>query len=647
MQSNFSDPQTPGGLASPAGDSAVSEALLVFPPLVFSNWGHYYPSTAVLAAYLLERGLPVVQRDLNAEVLELALAPERLLAAGQGCLSDSPLSFSASAARLLLRWRTSLFDAEGRQKAAPSVIARELLDTFMEGYKLDVPLKALVDEAFWRTPLALAYEDLFEATGVAQALSPRLRVVGISIAMGPQLGPALIFARWLARKREGLCVVLGGPVCSLMSRETLGRLLKSCPFVSAVVRGDGEVPLEQICRQAAAGRWAPEEIPSLSWAKGGTVEHTQSASGRSLESLPFAEYAPEIVARLSDPALAVTQARGCYWGECAYCDYVELYEGSPKYRSRGAERLVDEIVWQSERHGARRFNLITEALPPAFARRFCERLLARGVDVRWASFGMVDRGFTEEVMRLMVAAGCERLTIGLETVNDRVLRLVRKKSSREDCLWFLRAARTAGLPLCLALIADLPTTTYEDALESLATVLEHCDESVDLRFQSFEATCSSDVGRNLEAFSLEVGEADGSGQSEYAENHLPVIDRAMTPGQRREVNRRYAAAVQAVKGRAFAEEGGLAREGAPLTRARLVREYLDIVDAGDSLHVFHCGTRVRRRLGESWKQVILPLMSGAEVTAESLGQLVGEEQGRRAFATLLEWKMLAPASEAT
>ena len=50
-----------------AEQTEKTDLWLAFPPLVETNFGSFYPSTAVLAAYLERQGLRTVQDDLNEE----------------------------------------------------------------------------------------------------------------------------------------------------------------------------------------------------------------------------------------------------------------------------------------------------------------------------------------------------------------------------------------------------------------------------------------------------------------------------------------------------------------------------------------------------------------------------------------------------
>jgi len=178
-----------------------------------------------------------------------------------------------------------------------------------------------------------------------------VQLLGISVPMGPQLLPALAFAELCRERAPELRVVLGGPTLSLMAEQDIGRLLRSNPAVDAVARYDGERPVEALARQAIDGDWHPHTVPGVSARRSGRTVHCPPAAGVALNDLPAPRYEPEILDKLVDPAIGIVQARGCYWGKCDYCDFVEMYEGSPRYRTRSAENFVDEMEYQVRRHG--------------------------------------------------------------------------------------------------------------------------------------------------------------------------------------------------------------------------------------------------------------------------------------------------------
>jgi hypothetical protein len=527
---------------SPHQINTPAEVALVFPPLVSTNFGTYYPSTAVLAAYLSTRGIRAIQEDLN-ELFALYLlepaALERMAQADFGLAQPLPLnSMPAIAARVLSRHRDLLFDARGRHLFGECDSSLSyLLDALASPFWIDKPVSVLSQSSLDEWPVTKIYRDFYARSGFLASLPMSVETIGISVTMGPQLVPSLILAKAIKAARPDAAVVLGGPTLSLMPLPDLERLLASFETVDAIVRFDGEYPLAALLEQKREGRWEPAAIPGVSGRVKTAVKHCPPQAGPRLESLPFAEYDARLLSRLANPEIGIIQARGCYWGRCTYCDYVELYDGSPAFRTRTPQRFVEEMEYQIEKHGVRRFSIITESIPPSFARRLSDLILARGLDARWNSFAMVEKHFTAELLGRMRRAGCECLVIGLETMTDRVLKLVEKAGTQEENANFLRNARDAGMRLKVNLIPDLPSTTYPEALDSLAVLdgLRDCLHWVAIF--PFEATRSSAIGREPARFGLKVsGENRRFGQAEYATNHLEVIDPAMTPEEREAIH---------------------------------------------------------------------------------------------------------------
>jgi hypothetical protein len=364
-----------------------------------------------------------------------------------------------------------------------------------------------------------------------------------------------------------------------------------------------------------------------------------------------------ILSRLADPEIDIIQARGCYWGECTYCDFVELYDGSPAYRTRTPKRFVDEMEYLFERHGVRRFGVITEAIPPAFSMHLSEEILRRGLDVAWSSFAMVERRFTPELFELMMRGGCDYLVVGVETMNDRVLKLVKKAASEEENISFLLNARKAGIGIHINLIPDLPSTTYDEAMRALDIFRSLSDCVQWVTVFPFEATRSSAVGRDPNYFGLEViSVGSSSGQAQNALNHLEVIDPAMSRKQREEVHAAYFSFADEMNARQLERHYAESRStGGPLAGfSRLVDpdsadeallcfadDYVDIHECADSVQCYHWATRQFFHMPKGWGSVIAMVREMGEFRKwEFCRRFDPMTVGEDLFARMVEYKLL-------
>jgi Radical SAM superfamily len=522
----------------------MAGVVLVFPPLVESGFGNLYPSTAVLAAFLQVHGFSSAQIDLNNAFVHHMISDDELMAAASGTYRRSePLSVAAA------RWviREYAVGALSPEDFSPGPVeashplrnVRRLLAT---PYSVD-PDRHVLDGVSDDDRLVTSYDRFFaDYVGPIVGSADGDALVGISVPMGPQLLPALRLAA-VARSAatDRTCrIVLGGPALSLLGDADLTRLLVSHPAVDAIVRMDGEIPLLALAEQVSAGAWEPHRIPGTSSHVGGVSAHVAPAKGPKLNDLPTPHYSDALVAGAPTARLGVTQARGCYWGKCDYCDFVEVFKGSPPYRGRHPELVVDDLRKLVERTGIRRYRLITESIPPAFTRHFAELLCESDLEIGWSSFIMVDRRFDADLLQLMAASGCDYLVVGLESMVTRVLKHVHKSADREENVRFVRDARAAGIDLAVNLIPDLPSTTRDEAMQGLRDLEALADCFNDVHVLRFETTRSSRVGRDPERFGLVPLERPvRRGQAQLTINALPVNDPAMTPDEWTEVVQAY------------------------------------------------------------------------------------------------------------
>ncbi|MBP5971640.1 radical SAM protein [Brasilonema sp. CT11] len=591
----------------------------------------------------------MVQADLNEKFARYLLQVEMLNKFAEGNFLDSiqlpTEAIPCLSARLIHRHRQLLFDEHGRDKFRANALGpAHLLMNVAQMYHIVFDAVTIQQPGFYDTSAACFYLDFYQWSGYLESLPPKVHTVGISVPMGPQLVPALVLARHIKSQRPDLTVIFGGPTLSLMNLKDLDRLLTTVKDIDAVVRFDGELPLLRLVEQRQHQKWEPTKVPAVSSFFNGEVHHVPPEPGPDIKLLPYGDYDEEIMGALADPEIGVIQARGCYWGKCAYCDYVELYKGSSPYRTQLVDRLVEEMEYQIRIHGRNQFAIISESIPPLFARKMSEAIIASGLTLSWVSFAMVDERFTPEVLQLIAQSGCDYLEIGIESMTDRVLKLVEKASTNEKNKNFVRDAAAAGVKLKLNLIPDLPSTTYREALESLEEfrALEDCITFVGV--YPFEPTRSSKIGRNPSFYSLKTEDTGNQeGQSQYPANHLISQDPAMTATERQEVHAKFFAFREHIN----------ARRNAELTKTlmvtdldsscllRLADEYLDFVEVDDNIQCYHYLTRKLFCVPGYWKDALASVRSSQSFSCDELINWFAEPSiGQIFYQQLSEFRML-------
>ncbi len=235
------------------------------------------------------------------------------------------------------------------------------------------------------------------------------------------------------------------------------------------VRGAAALPLPGVAVRTA-GAWLAAGGP------GGRLEPDQW-SLPDIGEIPYAAY--DALYRRDRNAfcgiplrreLIVPMARGCPV-QCAFCD-VPQREGI-RERRLAVETVVDYIVSSFAALDFEYASMYapTFTLDPRWVLAFCERLRATGRDYPWKCTTTA-RHLSRPLIAAMGAAGCRRISIGLETLDAGGQRaLPRAKRTNEQSVDDLAAwCRAAGIELNCFVIVGLPGSSPEGDEYTIAYV---------------------------------------------------------------------------------------------------------------------------------------------------------------------------------
>jgi radical SAM superfamily enzyme YgiQ (UPF0313 family) len=168
--------------------------------------------------------------------------------------------------------------------------------------------------------------------------------------------------------------------------------------------------------------------------------------------------------------LNVQTKRGCCF-ECVFCSY-PLIEGN-KVRMRSAERVVDEIESLRERFGVRHIFFVDNIFnfPIPHAKRICEEIVARGLDVEWSGY-LNPKFVDEELVRWMAASGCRGVEFGTDSGAAVMIANLHKEFDAEDLRRSSRLCRKYGIKFAHSLIFGGPGETSETIEQTLALMEE-------------------------------------------------------------------------------------------------------------------------------------------------------------------------------
>jgi radical SAM superfamily enzyme YgiQ (UPF0313 family) len=255
--------------------------------------------------------------------------------------------------------------------------------------------------------------------------------------------------------------IIGGSGFSLMPLEVLAAV-----GADYGVAGEGEEVLPLLLSRIESGADA-SDLPGVVVAGASSFLPPRLISGI---------YTPERslfnVARYhSEGGMANVQTkRGCPFS-CSYCTYPHL-EGRVM-RLRPVEDVLAEISTLVNDYGVSYLYFVDDIFnyPPDFASKLCRAMKEANLPVNWSAFINPDF-ITEELMREMLAAGCDAVEFGSDSGSPLMLRNLCKSFTVEDLRMASRLCRDLGMDFAHYMLFGGPGETRETILESFALMDE-------------------------------------------------------------------------------------------------------------------------------------------------------------------------------
>lgn len=294
-------------------------------------------------------------------------------------------------------------------------------------------------------------------------------VAGLSV-MGATLPVALLILEELRRAWPRTTLLLGGPGMNGTDLAVLERF----PQVDAVVRGEAEITLVELCEALLEGT-PMARVEGVTARDGGRpVRAPDRPQIQDLHALPapawdllppIARY-KEITGE-TDGLVPIDSGRGCVY-DCSFCSIGRTW--SRRSRPLPAARLADEVVALREMPAARRAYLCHDIFGARrdHAVEFCETLLEREIDVPWEVRARADH-LDADLLELMGRAGCDRVLLGIESASPAIRRAHQKGMADDiDLMRVVDDCVSAGVTPILSMILGLPGESDADLELSLA-----------------------------------------------------------------------------------------------------------------------------------------------------------------------------------
>jgi anaerobic magnesium-protoporphyrin IX monomethyl ester cyclase len=256
-----------------------------------------------------------------------------------------------------------------------------------------------------------------------------------------------------------LITIIGGPHVTFNAEETL----EEAPWIDIVVRREGEFTMLDIVNGKKLA-----DIDGIAYKdKDGSIKLTKErALIEKLDELPPpARHLFPISKYLAlDAHASLLAGRGCPFN-CIFC--VGSKMGGRKARYRNPKLVVDEIE-EALALGFKEVNFEDDLLTlnHKHVNAVCDEIIARGLKFNWSAFARADT-VTLEILKKMRQAGCTWVSYGVESGNQQILDLVKKKITLEKVRYAVAIAKEAGVKVLASFIIGLPGETKETLQDTM------------------------------------------------------------------------------------------------------------------------------------------------------------------------------------
>jgi radical SAM superfamily enzyme YgiQ (UPF0313 family) len=200
-------------------------------------------------------------------------------------------------------------------------------------------------------------------------------------------------------------------------------------------------------------------------------------------------------------AVHITTMRGCPFN-CAFCDRNSV---GRIVRFRSVEKVIEEVDMIRDKYGINAFVIYDDTFTVNKKRvfKFCEEFAKRGSKWRtWARVNTVN----EEMLQAMKDSGCIKLLFGYESGDDRILKIINKKTTRKQNIESANMCRKVGIQCYATLIYGLPGENKESIDNTISMIKEAQPD--ELHYHVLTPMPGSPIWNDPQKYGIEINKHD-------------------------------------------------------------------------------------------------------------------------------------------
>ena len=328
------------------------------------------------------------------------------------------------------------------------------------------------------------YADICRQLVLRSIKKEKPGVVGISIGTPVQLMAGITFATLIKEAYPDIHVTVGGNIITRLKDEFAKLPHFFGKAFDSMITYEGEHSLVWLV-EALSGKRKISEVSNLIYKDDEGQVHVNETYQERVDQLPPPDFDGMPWEKYFSPVKLVPYlgTRGCYWGKCTFCDHGAGY--IDQFRAKHAEQIVDELEYLKNKLNTKHFMFTDESFPPALFLKLPPMMVERELDIYWTTLIRFESQLLEpETWDMAHKAGCRSLYYGLESANERIIKLVKKDTDIEAAKINLEQAKRVGIWSHVMCFYGFPSETEAEAEDTRNFLIEnqHRIPSVEMYF---------------------------------------------------------------------------------------------------------------------------------------------------------------------
>jgi len=258
--------------------------------------------------------------------------------------------------------------------------------------------------------------------------------------------------------------------------------MEAVPWIDACVIGEADHVFVPLVEAYLQGLEAPKMKGVLTRDRLSEIDAVGRASyGAHMDDLPVPVYDDYFEAlerhELTDDDLGRSvilpfeSSRGCWWGEKHHCTFCGLNALGMGFRAKSTGKVLSEIAQLSDRYRINRFAAVDNIMSPKLMDGLTQELADGEYD--YSLFYEIKANLGREKIRRLHNSGIRQVQPGIESLNTRVLKLMRKGITAIQNINTLRWLNYYGIEVLWNIIYGFPGETdadYESQLQIIRQI---------------------------------------------------------------------------------------------------------------------------------------------------------------------------------